>query len=939
MRFRSKNKRKEQNQAMKFPYPDEKKGTEFVLEYFNSIMQDEDIRKVWLKNNCLLQVFIKDPNINIYADTRNDQIKIFQGILEDEKPNLTLILNADNFHQIYSGKRNVMMAFASRKIKTKGKTSIIMRTIWTLPKAITIYKNLLRKRRVYFFKDEEVIFKRSRIKDMGGSCLRTKKLVRELVDAPRNLCIWRAVLLTEAFRQTEDEKSIHLRYGKALRHILRNMPINIYEDELIVGTHISKRKGSGIFPEGIGVRLNDELDVIGFREGDPYKISAEEITTLRKDVFPYWKDRNIEIYARDLLDNETEDYIDKIGFFILTEFAGTSHLTLNHEKTFKYGYKGLIKYIYEKKKDFEEEISKQKFLEGTSETLKGGIEFAKRYSEEASRLSQKTRNSRRKEELEILAKICQKVPESPPSSFYEALQMIWINQIIALIESYEFAISVGRFDQLLYPFYERDIKKGILTKQKALELVECFFIKTSAVYNCLDADVRIIFDGNPIGLNITLGPQINDLTHIAIEAMNNIRTRNPNIAIRVNNKTTDEFLLKVAEFIRSGTMLQIVNDDVIIPAFIKRGIRADDAEEYSIIGCVEPMPTGRSFGSTDAGLVNLAFPLELALNDGKGRVLEEQCGITTGDPREFRTFEQLMDAFKDQLIQIINHVVKGLNILGEVQKQYKPTPFISVLIDDCIEQGLDVTQGGARYNFTGVQGVGIPSVGDALAAVKKLAFDEKVISMDELLLALDNNFESNPRLRVLLINKAPKYGNDEDFVDDLTRKVSEIYCTELSKHQNIRGGIFHAGAYSVSAHVVFGTFIGALPSGRLARTPLNNGITPCHGCDLLGPTASIKSVTKLNHIDITNGSAYTPLFSPKNAKSSLLSALIRTYTDLGGYQIQFNFIEKKTLIEAQKHPEKYRGLIVRVAGYSALFTELSIPTQNDIISRTEFQCN
>ncbi|MFX0211869.1 MAG: pyruvate formate lyase family protein, partial [Candidatus Hodarchaeota archaeon] len=746
MRLKSIYKRKEQDYAMKFPYPDDEKGTDFILEYFNSIMQDEAIRKVWLKNNCLLQVFIEEPDINIHVDTRKDQIKIFQGILEEEKPDLTLILKADHFHQIYSGKRNVMMAFASRKIRTKGKTSIIMRTIWTLPKAITIYKNLLRKRRVYFFKDEEVKYKRSRLKDMGGSCLRIRKLVRELIDNPRNLCIWRAALLTEAFQHSEDEESIHLRYGKGLRHILRNIPINIYEDELIVGTHISKRKGSGIFPEGIGVRLNDELDTIGFRKGDPYKISSEDITTLRKEVFPYWKDRNIEVNARKLLDTETEDYIDKIGFFILTEFAGTSHLTLNHEKTFKYGYKGLIDYISEKNKNFKDTPRKQKFLEGITETLKGGIDFAKRYAEEAARLSQLEENPNRKEELENIARICQKVPESPPSSFYEALQMIWFSQIIALIESYEFAISIGRFDQLLYPFYKHDIKKGSLTREKAMELVESFFIKTSAVYNCLDADVRIIFDGNPIGLNISLGPQINDITLIAIEAMNNIRTRNPNIALRVNNNTPNEFLLKVSEFIRSGTMLQIVNDNVIIPAFVKRGIAVNDAEDYSIIGCVEPMPSGRSFGSTDAGLVNLALPLELALNDGKGRVLEEQCGLSTGDPREFKSFDQLMKAFRDQLIQIIDHVVKGLNVLGEVQKQFKPTPFISGLIDDCIENGLDVTQGGARYNFTGVQGVGIPSVGDSLAAIKRLVFDERVISMEEVINALNDNFESNLRL-------------------------------------------------------------------------------------------------------------------------------------------------------------------------------------------------
>ncbi|MFW9997073.1 MAG: formate C-acetyltransferase/glycerol dehydratase family glycyl radical enzyme [Candidatus Odinarchaeota archaeon] len=938
MNFALLSRNKEQEKALKFPYSDAARGTDFVLEYFESIMEDSDIKKVWLKNNCLLQVFIKEPDIAIYADTRNNQISIFPGIITDESPHLTLTLEADHFHRIYAGKMNVMMAFASRKIKTKGKTSIIMKTIWTLPKAISIYKDLLKKNNVYFFKDEEAKIKKSKLKDMGGSTVRVKRLLRELVDAPLELCAERAVLLTESFKLTENEPSIHLRYGKALRYILENIPVNIYEDELIIGTHTSKRKGSGLFPEGIGVRLDDELDVIGYREGDPYKITPGDIARLREQVFPYWKDKNIEVHARQMLDTETEDYIDRVGFFILTEFAGTSHLTLNHDKALKYGYQGLIELVENRKKDFDGSTGKQAFLEGVIETLLGGIEFAKRYSKKAIELAEREKNPERKEELEILAEICQKIPESPPETFYEALQMIWFSQMIALIESYEFAISVGRFDKLLYPFYKRDVESGDLTREKALELVEGFYIKTSAVYNCLDADVRIIFDGNPIGLNITLGPEVNELTRVAVEAMNNIRSRNPNVTIRINKESPDEFLLKVSEYVRTGTMLQFMNDDVIIPAFIKRGITEEDAREYSIIGCVEPMPTGLSFGSTDAGLMNLALPLELALNNGKGRVFDEQCGPETGDPREFNTFDQLIGAFDIQLTKMIERAVKGLNILGEVQKLHKPTPFISAMIDDCIEKGLDVTQGGARYNFTGVQGVGIPSVGDSLTAVKKLVFDEKKITMDELLAGLDSDFENDPRLRELLINRAPKYGNDDDYADAITRTVSEMYCNGLTMHKNIRGGIFHPGAYSVSAHVVFGTFVGALPSGRIARTPLSNGITPCHGSDTLGPTASIKSVSKLNHGDITNGSAYTPLFSPKGAKASLLAPLIRTYADLGGYQIQFNFIDKKILLDAQKNPDRHRGLVVRVAGYSALFTELSKATQDDIINRTEFKC-
>jgi formate C-acetyltransferase len=930
---------KGQVKAYKFPYQDVEKGMEFIIEYFESIMRDGDIKKVWMKNNCLLQVMIEEPEIRIHADTRNNQIKIFPGMIVDDSPDLTLTLKADHFHRIYAGKMNVMMAFASRKIKTKGKTSIIMKTIWTLPKAINIYKDLLRRRRVYFFKDEEVKIKKSKLKDMGGSTIRVKRLLRELVDSPRDLCAERALLLTESLKKTENEPSIHLRYGKALRHVLRNISVNIYKDELIIGTHTSKRKGSGLFPEGIGARLDDELDVIGYREGDPYRISSETVTKLRKDVFPYWKERNIEFFAREEMNPETEDYIDKVGFFILTEFAGTSHLTLNHEKVFKFGYRGLIEQAENKKKDFEGSSEKQAFLQGVIETLQGGIEFANRYSQKVDELAERESNPKRKEELKFLAETCKKVPEHPPENFYEALQMCWFNQIFALIESYEFAISVGRFDNLFYPYYVKDVERGILTREKALELVECFFIKTSAVYNCLDADVRIIFDGNPIGLNITLGPRINDITHIAVEAMNNIRTRNPNITIRINKDSSDDFLLKVADFVRSGTMLQFMNDDLIIPAFLKKGITEEDAIDYSIIGCVEPMPTGLSFGSTDAGLINLALPLELALNDGRGRVFEEQCGPKTGDPREFESFDQLLDAFELQMKKVIEHAIKGLNILGEVQKQHKPTPFISAMIEECIERGLDVTQGGARYNFTGVQGVGIPSVGDALTAVKKLVFDEKKISIDGLLKALDSDFESDPRIQALLINKAPKFGNDDDYADEITRKVSEIYCNELSKHSNVRGGIYHAGAYSVSAHVVFGTFVGALPSGRLARTPLNNGLTPCHGCDELGPTASMNSVAKLNHEELTNGSAYTPLFALKGAKASLLVPLIKSYAQLGGYQIQFNFIDKKTLLDAQKHPSKHRGLIVRVAGYSALFTELSKATQDDIVNRTEFSFN
>jgi formate C-acetyltransferase len=578
------------------------------------------------------------------------------------------------------------------------------------------------------------------------------------------------------------------------------------------------------------------------------------------------------------------------------------------------------------------------------------IRFAERYAEEAERLAsegQEETPSYDREGLLTIAKVCRRVPARPSRTFHEALQAMQFVLIAAQIEDYESAFSIGRLDQLLWPYYKADTKAGRLTDEKALELLQRFYLKVSHSIPLFDADVSLAFAGMTAFANAVVGgtdalgrDATNRVSYLAVEAMRRVNTQQPNFGVRIHAGTPPEFLEAVTQAMADGLQnVQFFNDGAIVPALVHRGIPVEEARDYGIIGCVEPAVPGVSFTSSDAALFNLALCLELALNDGRGRLFTDQIGLPTGDPRGFTCIEEVIEAYRKQVAYLVGLMVQALDILAKVHAEHKPKPFISSTTGDCLARGMDLSWGGARYDFTGVQGVGAATVGDSLAALETLVFREGRMPMEALLSALDADYEGYETLRQMLVNRAPKYGNDEKAADRFTRLAAEIYCQEVARHPNARGGRYQPGLYTVTTHVALGLAVGATPDGRRAGTPLSQGVSPVQGRDRHGPTAAMRSVSRLNHTLVSNGSAYNQKLNPAFLRGSkgleTLSSLLTGYFRLGGMQLQWNLVDREMLQAAQQRPEEYRDLIVRVSGYSAHFTDLERVVQDELISRTE----
>jgi len=590
--------------------------------------------------------------------------------------------------------------------------------------------------------------------------------------------------------------------------------------------------------------------------------------------------------------------------------------------------------------------SKYKFYEAELIVCDAVMEWAKRYAKEAARLASIEEDPRWKKELEMMARICERVPAYPAENFREAVQSFWFIHLPLYIEQNGLAVSVGRFDQYMHPYYKKSLEQGLITREEAQELLECLWIKFTEVMRAYDYECAKYYAGFSISENLVLGgtdrsgkDATNDLSFMCLEAEKNTTLPQPNLAVRVHRNSPEDFLMKAVAVASTGrSKPEFFNDDIAIPALMKCGVTLEDARDYSISGCVEAVPPHCN-GMTNAAMSNIAKALELALHDGVCRLSGKQIGPKTGDPKNFKSIDDLIEAFKQQVKAYVKEMVTALNIIERVHAEHYPLPYFSLVMDDCIERGLDITAGGAVYNFTGPQAVGLADVANSLAAVKKLVFDEKKVSMEELLDAVDKNFEGREELRQTLINKAPKWGNDDDYVDELACEVAKIYCEEVSQYKNTRGGVYRPGIYSVSANVPLGLHVAALPNGRLSRAPLADGIGPQHGTDLYGPTAVTKSAAKLDHEIITNGTILNQKFTPKLLENEMgkrgLLELIRSYFDLGGWHIQFNVVSADKLRAAQKEPDKYKSLIIRVAGYSAFFVELDKAVQDDIISRTE----
>ena len=825
---------------------------------------------------------------------------------------------------------------------------------------------------------------------------RIPKLIEDLYRSMPEIEPDRAVLITESYRQTEGEPVI-LRRAKAFAHILEQIPITIRDGELIVGSATKAPRGCQTFPEFSYTWLEDEFDTIAARSADPFYISEDTKQKLR-EANRYWAGKTTSELATAYMDPRAIAAIDHNIFTPGNYFYnGVGHVTVQYDKVLAVGYEGIIAeaeaHLAKCSPGDADYAKRHSFLEAVILSCKAVITYAGRYAELARRESESCGDPVRKAELLRIADNCARVPAKGASSFYEACQSFWFVQMLLQMESSGHSISPGRFDQYMYPYYQKDIESGAITREQAQELLDCIWVKLNDLNKARDAASAEGFAGYSLFQNLIAGGQnsegvdvTNDLSFMTIEACMHVMLPQPSFSVRVWNGSPHDFLIKAAELTRTGIGLPAYyNDEVIIPALVSRGLTIEDARDYNIIGCVEPQKAGKTEGWHDAAFFNMCRPLELTFANGKDGAF--QLGPQTGDVTQMQTFEEFYDAYKTQMNDMLALLVNADNSIDAAHAERCPLPFLSSMVEDCMGRGKSVQEGGAVYNFTGPQGFGVANMADALYAIKKLVFDEKKVTLAEYKDALDHNFghtipasdaqeitvgilrgmmeqgltvseaeiadilarvqnggvtpEQKSRYDSLLelIAEVPKFGNDNAEVDAFARDVAYTYTRPLETFRNPRGGQYQAGLYPVSANVPLGAQTGATPDGRLAGTPVADGVSPAAGRDTHGPTAAANSVSRLDHFIASNGTLFNMKFHPSALKGrnglENFVALIRGYFDQKGSHMQFNVVSRETLQDAQKHPENYKNLVVRVAGYSALFTTLSRSLQDDIIQRTE----
>ncbi len=824
---------------------------------------------------------------------------------------------------------------------------------------------------------------------------RITRLVRHLFEKMPEIEPVRAELITESYRSTEGLPET-TRKALAFDHILKNLPIIIRPEELIVGSTTIAPRGCQTYPEFSYEWLEAEFDTVEHRSADPFYISEDTKARL-KAVNPYWKGKTTSELARAYMAPETLRAMDHNVFTPGNYYYnGVGHVNVHYDRVINEGLSGIIAQTKEALDALTfcdpEYATKRRFLEAVIISCSAVINYAKRYSRLAKEEAKKEKDAKRKAELLKISEVCDHVPLHPARNFWEACQAFWFVQQTIQIESSGHSISPGRFDQYMYPYYAADLKAGTMTREEAQELIDCVWVKLNDLNKVRDAVSAEGFAGYSLFQNLIVGGQTpegedatNDLSFMCLDATKHVFLPQPSISIRVWNGSAQELLIRAAEVTRTGIGFPAYyNDEIIIPSMENRGIPLSDARNYSIIGCVEPHVPGKEDGWHDAAFFNMVRPLEMVFYNGYDQ--GEEASIHTGNVENFTSYEEFKAAYKKQMEYNIALLVNANNAIDRAHAERSPLPFESALIDDCIGKGKPLQSGGAVYNFTGPQGFGIANVADSLYTVKKLVFEEKRFTLGELKRAMEMNFgkgfdeitaretaaqvaremkrqgkvatediisgtirqvltmelppEEKNRMEEIwqMIDDLPKYGNDIDEVDEIAREAAHFYTKPLPNYKNPRGGIFQAGLYPVSANVPLGAQTGATPDGRLAHMPVADGVSPTNGKDLHGPTASCNSVARLDHGDASNGTLFNMKIHPTamSGEKGLADfvSLVRGFFDQKGMHMQFNVVDKETLLDAQAHPERYQGLVVRVAGYSALFTTLSKSLQDDIIRRT-----
>lgn len=760
---------------------------------------------------------------------------------------------------------------------------------------------------------------------------RTQRLKDALFASPREISLERALLYTASHRQTEGEPVI-IRRAKATAYILDHVNIAIRDEELIAGNRTVKPRAGIISPEMDPYWLLEELDQFATRPQDRFDISDEDKQTYRDVLYPYWEKRSMKDFINSQITAEVKAAVATQIFSVNQTDKGQGHIIIDYPRLLNNGLGALVAEMREHcARD-----AHNAFYAAALLLLEASQRHILRYASLAEALAVNS-DAPRREELLKIADISRHNAQHKPQTFWQACQLFWYMNVILQYESNASSLSIGRFDQYMLPFYQASLSQG---EEPAFlkELHESLWVKCNDVVLLRSTSSARYFAGFPTGYTALLGgltesgrSAVNVLSFLCLDAYQSVQLPQPNLGVRVNELIDRSFLLKTAETIRLGTGIpQIFNDEVVVPAFLNRGVSLEDARDYAVVGCVELSIPGKTYGLHDIAMFNLLKVMEIAMQENEGN-----AGLT---------YEELLEHISSKINHYIALMAEGSNICDIGHRDWAPVPLLSSFISDCLDAGKDITEGGARYNFSGVQGIGIANLSDSLHALKGLVFEQQRLSFNELLAVLKANFATpdGEKIRARLINRFEKYGNDIDDVDNISAELLRHYCKEVEKYRNPRGGQFTPGSYTVSAHVPLGAVVGATPDGRFAGEQLaDGGLSPMLGQDMQGPTAVLKSVSKLDNYLLSNGTLLNVKFTPATLEGDAglqkLADFLRAFTQLKLQHIQFNVVNADTLREAQQRPQDFAGLVVRVAGYSAFFVELSKEIQDDIIRRTAHQ--
>lgn len=773
---------------------------------------------------------------------------------------------------------------------------------------------------------------------------RVQRAKEAFLAAKPEMCCERALIYTNVYRNAPADCPPILLRAHALRKTLEELPIFIQPEEVIVGHPASRPRSAEVFPE-VNISFMDEIDQFETREYNRLRVRPEVRASLLA-IEPFWRGKTPHDYC---VARRSQALKDGFACGLLSnphEWSGFAHVAMDYRKLLNLGITGMLDVLHTCRASLvptdPEYANKITFYDAEEEICAGFLTFADRYRKLAEEMAFRESDPQRKKELIEMSRVLSRVPAQPAQTFHEALQTVWFMQLIPQIESNGFSISPGRLDQYCYPYLAADLEAGTLTIERAQELLDLFWLKFCEILRVDSRGAAEVNAGYASGQNLEVGgidshgrDCTNLLSYLCLNANNHIRLHQPNFTVRLHANTPQAFLDKVVASISCGNgMPQLLNDECIVPSLVAHGIPLEEAREYIAVGCDE-ISVHRHWARCNGGYINLAKVLELAM--GNGTDLKYGISLLAPDGAEPQNFQQFRDRFCRYLCQGVALQVEEANITDAIHREILPLPFVSLFLDDCVTRGRDCTDSGAHYNTTGLVAVGTATVADSLYAIRQLVYEDKQITLDEFVQILKDNFQKQEPLRQFIMNRLPKFGNDIDAVDSLAVEITDLFADQVEQYQNSRGGQFWPALYSVSAQVGLGNVCGATPDGRQDGLPLSDGLTPMYGMDRKGPTAALASLAKIHHPRFPNGIIVNQrmtgaLFSTADGRFKM-TQLLRAFVAQGCFHWQFNIVDNAVLLAAQKDPDSYRGLVVRVAGYSAIFVELSVKAQNSIIER------